>query len=640
MKKLLKKQYLKKIIAVLLCACLIMIIGFEYRTYKAKADTNLEVLVYNYTGEMQYFTAPRDGLYRLEAWGAEGGFANDIGGYGEAHDTSGSSRGGLGGYTSGYIKLKKDQTIYICVGGYGTWSNYGSILSYGGYNGGGDGGVRRWNDGDEDDEDWKTRYFCGGGGCTSITFNNNGVLSNGYNDSDIIMVAGGGGGYAGTEDKSQMYKCEGGQNNSAFLNSMLGKGTNGEINTESAGAGGGGGYRGGNMQNAKNGYGGSSYINLSVLTETLTEAGAKSGAGMVRITYGKDAIGTLIRDGNGVTSGTLKKTDKLYVSGMGGATEFNVTRTDNFLYPESAKHIEYTVPYTGYYLLEAWGASGEGDYATDAGRGGYISSSVYLEKGQKLYIELGGHGISNNTPYGHLLSGGYNGGGNAGWDNNSGGGGGCTSITLTNNGELKNGYNDSDILLVAGGGGGGSIGGCNNYISEDTAINLGHGGWIYNSAYDYCVNLNNKGFGQDHTDESENLVDGSGGGGGYYGGKCRDGDSPGYGGTSFCGSSCESKLIQCIVGFNRGDGKARITPFSVDSVNGVMPWTPQRDGYEFIGWDTDKNSANPIYEPNLNPHFSEIIQMIKNSDNKELTLYAIWKENGYKIFYNKGLTSE
>ena len=48
---------------------------------------------FSYTGDYQEFIAPFTGLYKLEVWGAEGGFGNS------------SSPGGKGGYSSGYYKL-------------------------------------------------------------------------------------------------------------------------------------------------------------------------------------------------------------------------------------------------------------------------------------------------------------------------------------------------------------------------------------------------------------------------------------------------------------------------------------------------------------------------------------------------------
>lgn len=96
-----------------------------------------------YTGTVQSFTAAVSGTYKLEVWGASGGD-------GTKNNQSLGSHGGLGGYTSGMVYLKKGQTVLINVGGAGTIST--GLGSGGGYNGGGNGG----------------RNGYGGGGATDI----------------------------------------------------------------------------------------------------------------------------------------------------------------------------------------------------------------------------------------------------------------------------------------------------------------------------------------------------------------------------------------------------------------------------------------------------------------------------------------
>ena len=62
--------------------------------------------IFNYTGGIQTYTVPVTGVYKLEAYGAQGGCYN-------------SSGGGLGGYSVGYKTLNAGQILYICVGGQG-----------------------------------------------------------------------------------------------------------------------------------------------------------------------------------------------------------------------------------------------------------------------------------------------------------------------------------------------------------------------------------------------------------------------------------------------------------------------------------------------------------------------------------------
>lgn len=136
----------------------------EYN-YTSLADydvnTGIATMRFDYTGNTQYFIAPADGEYLLEAAGAQGCGEND-------------TDGGKGGYSSGKIKLKKGQTINIYVGAAGV---YGQTT--GAYNGGGGSGP----------------YGAGGGGATHIALTARGELKN-YNAyrSDVLIVAGGGGG--------------------------------------------------------------------------------------------------------------------------------------------------------------------------------------------------------------------------------------------------------------------------------------------------------------------------------------------------------------------------------------------------------------------------------------------------------------
>jgi len=129
---------------------------------------------YAYIGGIQSFTAPVAGVYKLETWGAQGGCSLNQGGY--------------GGYSVGYVQLTKNQTIYIAVGGTGSGKHVGSAQANylpGGYNGGGN--IAYGNGG--------TGYLASGGGCTSITLTNRGVLSNFASYiPEILIVAGGGGG--------------------------------------------------------------------------------------------------------------------------------------------------------------------------------------------------------------------------------------------------------------------------------------------------------------------------------------------------------------------------------------------------------------------------------------------------------------
>ncbi len=126
--------------------------------------------LYGYTGDVQTFTAPQNGTYKIELWGAQGGSYNTV-------------IGGKGGYTAGEINLTKGETLYVYVGGEGS-------DTAGGYNGGGMKVVR-------------TQPSTGGGGATDIR-----LTSGTWNDTaslaSRIMVAGAGGG-AGQGDGRSFY---------------------------------------------------------------------------------------------------------------------------------------------------------------------------------------------------------------------------------------------------------------------------------------------------------------------------------------------------------------------------------------------------------------------------------------------------
>ena len=130
---------------------------------------------FNYTGDYQTFTVPESGYYKIETWGAEGGFAN----------YSTKYNGGAGGYSSGYINLTANDTLYIYVGGMGSsvsGTSSATVTDNGfGYNGGGPAGFYASNSNGG-----------GGGGATDVR-----TVSGAWNDTTSlnsrIMVAGGGG---------------------------------------------------------------------------------------------------------------------------------------------------------------------------------------------------------------------------------------------------------------------------------------------------------------------------------------------------------------------------------------------------------------------------------------------------------------
>lgn len=135
---------------------------------------------YQYTGQEQVFIPPVNGTYKVELWGAGGG-------YGLANGVK-KNAPGKGAYTSGEIDLTQGDKLYVYVGQKGADAtvNSGGAKSY---NGGGAGGT------DPDDDDGGA-----GGGATDVRLVS-GPWNGGESLRSRIMVAAGGNGssftYAG-----------------------------------------------------------------------------------------------------------------------------------------------------------------------------------------------------------------------------------------------------------------------------------------------------------------------------------------------------------------------------------------------------------------------------------------------------------
>ena len=108
--------------------------------------TNGQVLNYDYTGDVQSIMLP-PGSYKLECWGAQGGYRSN------------ATYGGKGGYSVGELTLNEETTLYIQVGGSG---NTGKTS--GGYNGGG-----------------KRNTYNGGGGGTDIR-----IIADGSDEEEAV----------------------------------------------------------------------------------------------------------------------------------------------------------------------------------------------------------------------------------------------------------------------------------------------------------------------------------------------------------------------------------------------------------------------------------------------------------------------
>lgn len=230
--------------------------------YNGLVEYTPRVFAYGYSGNGQTFNVDRTGNYKVELWGAQGGFVSN---------DSDCESCGKGSYVSGVINLTKGEKLYVYVGG------QSDSVSKPGYNGGGvansDG--RRGSGGGATDirlvnGDWNNTQSlasriivaAGGGG--------------GYYDSGVIVVGGAGGtlvgksGNVGPGSSSITAplggnQTSGGAHGSASFQSgnsgSFGKGGDGAFYLT---AGGGGYYGGGgssvNYDRSTSGAGGSSYI--------------------------------------------------------------------------------------------------------------------------------------------------------------------------------------------------------------------------------------------------------------------------------------------------------------------------------------------------------------------------------------------
>lgn len=180
-----------------------------------------DILNCPYSGAKKEITLPK-GKYKLEVWGAQGGYRSN------------STYGGKGGYSYGTINLPAPTTVYLYAGGFpgNTNSSAGTgTTRAGGFNGGG------------------SRYgYYGGGGGSDIRIGQDSLYAR-------VIVAGGGGS-DGATSKQGMYGggASGGSSNQSF-------GSGGGGGTQTAGGAGGSGNagsfgQGGQGKYASRGYAG------------------------------------------------------------------------------------------------------------------------------------------------------------------------------------------------------------------------------------------------------------------------------------------------------------------------------------------------------------------------------------------------
>ena len=509
---------------------------------------------YTYDKNVKFYTfeVPKDAYYKLQVWGAQGG-----------------GNGGKGGYAEGTVALNKGEVLYIYVGSAG--QKYS-----GGYNGGGNG----------QGSASATNSGYGGGGATHIAKKSGLLSALSGNKNTILIVAGGGGGsgtlteksggnaggYLGNDGTGTCYVGKGGAqivggtagDAADSTDGLFGSGGNNTatVKTSSAGGGGAGYYGGGSSSYSENtpncvggGAGGSSYIGTPYLTNKVMYCNDCSN---------NTSISTKTTTNTCASSNPTEKCSKLgdgyatiiYVKDMYPADDTsNISKgyTKDFILRE--KEEIFSVPKTGNYRLEVWGAEGGGG----GGTGAYARGVVKLTKGEKLYVYVGGGG--------HQHYGGYNGGGTGqgtASENYAGyGGGGATHISKKI-GLLSSLSSDkSDILIVAGGGGGsetigersgGNAGGYVGNKGTGTCYAAEGGSQNAGGTYGDSTDSTSGSFGKGGNNTAAATKNSAGGGGaGYYGGggSSYSSSNPpcvggGGGGSSYIGNSLlTSKVMYC-----------------------------------------------------------------------------------------------
>lgn len=257
-------------------------------TYKAYICTrcNEEYEEYSYTdfsfvGDIQEYTILKNGTYKIEVWGAQGGGTN----------------GGKGAYAYGEVELHEGDILYVVVGGQGNKRD-------GGYNGGGRGQKQAGS---------VSPSGYGGGGATHIALSSGLLYELEDHKEDILIVAGAGGGASESGKNGGAGGLVGGNGQGGTLNGKggtqdaggaagdrdvepgsFGKGGNNDgvqPKTGTWGSGGGGaGYYGGGASswsqgrdNSSGGAGGSSYI--TGLENADVTSGDNEGNGKAKISY-------------------------------------------------------------------------------------------------------------------------------------------------------------------------------------------------------------------------------------------------------------------------------------------------------------------------------------------------------------------
>lgn len=522
-----------------------------------------DILNFDYTGTVQTVTLPK-GTYKLECWGAQGGYSSSNSGIEVG-------MGGKGGYSAGTITLNQKTLIYIYTGGVGSISGNGK--ADGGFPNGGSSWASSTSEG-----------AGGGGGSSDIRIGTDSLYAR-------VIVAGGGGG--GGEDN------ETGGYGGGETGGTSGSGTPGSQTAPSGyfgigghtsydGGGGGGGWYGADPaggqttpatgssgSDTSGSPGGSGYVYTSatasnypsgcLLNSSYYLSAAKTIAGNTSFTSptGSSETG---HSGNGYCRITVIecKNTALYTrinNSMKKATAFYFKLNNNKMYGVGSANYNGSVmnfDYTGSvqtvtlapgtYKLECWGGQG-GTYSSYiGGYGGYSKGTITLTEATTVYISVGGAGSSSSTAAG------FNGGGTG--ISSGRGGGGATDVRIGQNSLYSR-------VIVAGGGGGAGVTSANANPCGCGGGEYGGDGYYNDTTGSYTIGQNRSGgsasqtaggitwstgtqatFGQGGNASGYSC--GGGGGGWYGGGGAYDNDSDsdgrwGGGGSGYVYTSSTAK---------------------------------------------------------------------------------------------------
>lgn len=522
-----------------------------------------DILNFDYTGTVQTVTLPK-GTYKLECWGAQGGYSSSNSGIEVG-------MGGKGGYSAGTITLNQKTLIYIYTGGVGSISGNGK--ADGGFPNGGSSWASSTSEG-----------AGGGGGSSDIRIGTDSLYAR-------VIVAGGGGG--GGEDN------ETGGYGGGETGGTSGSGTPGSQTAPSGyfgigghtsydGGGGGGGWYGADPaggqttpatgssgSDTSGSPGGSGYVYTSatasnypsgcLLNSSYYLSAAKTIAGNTSFTSptGSSETG---HSGNGYCRITVIecKNTALYTrinNSMKKATAFYFKLNNNKMYGVGSANYNGSVmnfDYTGSvqtvtlapgtYTIECWGGQG-GTYSSYiGGYGGYSKGTITLTEATTVYISVGGAGSSSSTAAG------FNGGGTG--ISSGRGGGGATDVRIGQNSLYSR-------VIVAGGGGGAGVTSANANPCGCGGGEYGGDGYYNDTTGSYTIGQNRCGgsasqtaggktwststqatFGQGGNASGYSC--GGGGGGWYGGGGAYDSDSDsdgrwGGGGSGYVYTSSTAK---------------------------------------------------------------------------------------------------